>query len=81
MVASSVAGRMEGTVTKVHRPPLNSATLETIAGVARLKVPAERHEALTPAVQGILDLLDSFDRVALGETPPANAYSAKWDER
>ena len=58
-----------------------STTLKAIAGIARLKVPAERHQALTPAVQGIFDLLDGFDRVTLGETPPADAYGAKWDER
>jgi hypothetical protein len=75
-----LADRREGTLTKVERLPLNSATLEAIASVARLKVPAERHETLTSAAQGVFKLLGSFDRITLGETPPANTYSAKWDE-
>lgn len=68
-------------MSKVDRPPLNSATLQALAGVARLELPPGRHETLTTALQGVFSLFDGLDQVEIGETPPANAYDARWEAK
>ena len=64
---------------EIKRTPTSAGTLATLAGHARLELSPERAAALAPALDGVLDLLDSLDAVKLGETAPAFAYRAKWE--
>ena len=64
---------------EIKRTPTNAGTLTTLAGNARLELSPERAAALVPALNGVLELLDSLDEVKLGETAPAFAYRAKWE--
>jgi Asp-tRNA(Asn)/Glu-tRNA(Gln) amidotransferase C subunit len=66
-------------MSKVERAPLTSAKLQVMASAARLHVPEARQEALRSALDGIYALLDALDAVPVGETPPANAYDARWE--
>jgi Asp-tRNA(Asn)/Glu-tRNA(Gln) amidotransferase C subunit len=66
-------------MSKVERAPLTSATLQALAGAARLHVPEARREPVRSALDGIYALLDALDAVPVGETPPANAYDARWE--
>ena len=64
---------------EIKRTPTNAGTLTTLAGHARLALPPERASALAPALDEVLELLDSLDAIELGETAPAFAYRAKWE--
>ena len=66
---------------KVERAPLTSATLQALAEAARLNVPEARQEPVRTALDRIYALLDALDAVPVGETPPANAYDARWEVR
>ena len=66
-------------MSKVERAPLTGATLQALAGVARLNVPEARQEPVRSALDRIYALLDGLDAVPVGETPPANAYDARWE--
>lgn len=63
----------------VKRTPTDSDIVSVLAKHARLDLAPERAAELAPALDGILDLLDSLDDVKLGETAPAFAYRAKWE--
>jgi Asp-tRNA(Asn)/Glu-tRNA(Gln) amidotransferase C subunit len=65
-------------MTRVERVPLTSATLQALAGAARLRLPAARQEPVRSALERVYALLDALDSVPVGETPPANAYDARW---
>jgi Asp-tRNA(Asn)/Glu-tRNA(Gln) amidotransferase C subunit len=66
-------------MSKVERAPLTSATLQALAGVARLNVPEARREPVRSVLDRMYTLLDGLDAVPVGETPPANAYDARWE--
>jgi hypothetical protein len=66
-------------MSNVERPPLTNATLQALAGVARLNVPEARQEPVRSALERIYALLDGLDAVPVGETPPASAYDARWE--
>lgn len=61
------------------RTPTSADTVSAVAKHARLDITQERAAELAPALDGILELLDSLDAVELGETAPAFAYRAKWE--
>jgi Asp-tRNA(Asn)/Glu-tRNA(Gln) amidotransferase C subunit len=63
----------------VKRTPTDADVVSVLAKHARLQLTPERSAAVAPALDGILDLLDSLDEVKLGETGPAIAYRAKWE--
>ena len=58
--------------------PIEAADLSVLARAARLELADDRREAIAPALQGALALFDALDRVELGETPPVNAFDARW---
>jgi Asp-tRNA(Asn)/Glu-tRNA(Gln) amidotransferase C subunit len=68
-------------MSKVERAPLTDATLQALASAARLKLPEGRQEPVRSVLEGIYALLDGLDAVPVGETPPANAYDARWEVR
>lgn len=57
---------------------VTSEDLHALAKVARIELAAGRHEIVAPALSGVLALFDALDAVELGETPPTNAYDARW---
>lgn len=61
--------------------PLTGAELEALAKVARLDLGPDRHAITGPAFDGILQLFDALDAVEVGETPPTNAFDARWRNR
>lgn len=61
------------------RTPATADTVLAVARHARLEITDQRAAELAPALDGILELLDSLDAVELGETAPAFAYKAKWE--
>ena len=63
----------------IKRTPTSSDIVSVLAKHARLDLTPKRAADLAPALDGILDLLDSLDEVKLGETAPAFAYRAKWE--
>lgn len=63
----------------IERTPTNADVVEALARHARLDLKGERAAALAPALDGVLQLLDSLDQVELGEGAPAFAYRAKWE--
>jgi Asp-tRNA(Asn)/Glu-tRNA(Gln) amidotransferase C subunit len=58
--------------------PIEAAELSVLARAARLELAADRHEIVGPALNGVLQLFDALDRVEIGETPPTNAFDARW---
>jgi Asp-tRNA(Asn)/Glu-tRNA(Gln) amidotransferase C subunit len=64
----------------VKRSPTNAEIVSVVAKHARLNLSLERAGVVAPAMDGILELLDSLDGVELGETGPAIAYRAKWED-
>jgi Asp-tRNA(Asn)/Glu-tRNA(Gln) amidotransferase C subunit len=62
------------------RPPVDAATVITLARAARLQLSQARAEELAPTMDVVFGLLDRLDEVALGETAPAFGYQAKWAE-
>lgn len=58
--------------------PIEAAELSVLARAARLELAADRHAAVAPALDGVLQLFDTLDRVEIGETPPTNSFDARW---
>lgn len=52
---------------------------ESVAGVARLTVPADRTDAVRKSIETLYALIDRLDELDLGETPPATAFDARWE--
>lgn len=67
------------TMPDYKRSATDQDVLRVLAGHARLDLSADRAAAVVPALDGILQLLDSLDEVELGEGAPAFAYRAKWE--
>jgi Asp-tRNA(Asn)/Glu-tRNA(Gln) amidotransferase C subunit len=63
---------------ELKRTPVDPATVITLARAARLQLSQARAEELAPTMDVVFGLLERLDEVALGETPPAFAYQAKW---
>jgi hypothetical protein len=61
------------------RSPLGDEALDQLLAHARLDLSAERRTAAGPAVTMVLGLYDSLDEIAVGETPPASAFDARWE--
>lgn len=57
---------------------IEAADISMLAKAARLELKAERHGVVAPALDGVLRLFDALDAVDLGETPPTNAFDARW---
>lgn len=55
--------------------------LATLAKAARLPLDPGRREAVAGAVSMVLGQLEALDAVDLGETPPTNAFDARWRTR
>jgi len=62
------------------RPPIDAATIQRVAAMARYEIEEDRAVALAPAYQRVLESLDSLDTVELGETPPAAAFDPRWEQ-
>lgn len=63
------------------RSPLTGAMVRQAAAMARYDLSEARAAELAPHLQGMLQALDGLDAVDLGETPPANAFDARWGEK
>ena len=61
-----------------QRSPLGDEALDQLLAHARLDLSPERRAAAGPAVTMVLGLYDSLDEIAVGETPPAAAFDARW---
>jgi hypothetical protein len=61
------------------RSSLGDEALDQLLAHARLDLSTERRAATGPAVTMILGLYDSLDEIAVGETPPASAFDARWE--
>ncbi|SFT63655.1 hypothetical protein SAMN05660657_02105 [Geodermatophilus amargosae] len=61
------------------RSPLGDEALDQLLAHAGLDLGTERRAAAGPAVTMILGLYDSLDEIAVGETPPASAFDARWE--
>jgi Asp-tRNA(Asn)/Glu-tRNA(Gln) amidotransferase C subunit len=57
---------------------VSAADLIALTNVARIRFKDGRSEAVAPAFDGVLQLFDALDAVDVGETPPANAFDARW---
>lgn len=55
--------------------------IATLAKAARLPLAAARRRPVADAVSMVLGQLDALDAVDLGETPPTNAFDARWRTR
>jgi hypothetical protein len=60
---------------------MSADDLAALAEAAGLVLPADRRALVAPALSGVLAQLDLLDRVDLGETPPTNAFDARWRTR
>ena len=65
----------------MQRIPITTDEIATLAKAARLDLPTERQELLAETMAGIFELLDSLDSVDIGETAPAMAFHAKWEDQ
>lgn len=61
-----------------ERSPLGDEAFDQLLAHARLDLDPDRRTAAGPAVAMVLGLYDSLDEVAVGETPPATAFDARW---
>jgi hypothetical protein len=62
------------------RPPVDSQRLETAARLAGLELTSDRAQELLPAMSGVFAMLDALDAPGLGETAPAAAFQAQWED-
>jgi hypothetical protein len=62
----------------VERSPLGDEVFDQLLAHARLHLSPERRAAAGPALTMTLGLYDSLDGIAVGETPPATAFDARW---
>jgi hypothetical protein len=60
------------------RSPLGDEAFDQLLAHARLDLDAERRTAAGPAVTMVHGLYDDLDGIAVGETPPATAFDARW---
>jgi hypothetical protein len=65
-------------MARTPRSPLGDEVFDQLLAHARLDLPEERRTAARPAVTMVLGLYDSLDDVAVGETPPASGFDARW---
>ena len=64
-------------VLGVEDPNFAARALQSLPALRR-RLAADRHEIVGPALNGVLQLFDALDRVEIGETPPTNAFDARW---
>jgi hypothetical protein len=62
------------------RVPTDPKLLEAAARLADLPLSSERIAQLVPAMDGFFQLLDALHQCDPGETAPAFAFRAKWEE-
>lgn len=65
----------------MDRTPVTKQDIATLAKAARLDLPEDRTQLMAETMDDIFRMLDTLDGVALGETPPAFAFRAKWEGR
>jgi hypothetical protein len=63
------------------RVPTDPMLLQAAARIADLPLSAERIAQLVPAMDGFYQLLDALHQCDPGETAPAFAFRAKWEDR
>lgn len=63
----------------MERKAVTPQDIATLAKVTRLNLPQDRLQLQAETMNGIFQMLDALDGVALGETSPAIAYRAKWE--
>lgn len=56
-----------------------AVAIEQLSQIARLELDLERREIISPTLQGLYALIDTLDQFELGETPPAQAFDARWE--
>ncbi|GMA40604.1 hypothetical protein [Mobilicoccus caccae] len=61
------------------RPPLTAEPFAALTANARLELAPERTEQVAAMVDLANGLMDSLDRIPLGELPPASAFDARWE--
>ena len=69
-------GEMKG----LKRAPIKVETLEAASEIAHLNLSAERAAWIESTVDAIFELLDSLDKLELGETSPAFGFNPRWEE-
>jgi Asp-tRNA(Asn)/Glu-tRNA(Gln) amidotransferase C subunit len=62
-----------------ERLPVGEADLERLLALARLELTAERRQVVGPALDMIIALMDTFEDIDIGETPPATAFDPRWE--
>jgi len=62
------------------RKHLSAKQLQRLAPALRLDLDEHRARALRPLIRRIHEKFDALARLELGETAPATAYSARWEE-
>lgn len=60
------------------RPAISGERLKEMAANVRLELSDARAGELAPVAEQVFGLLDGLDEVALGDTPPAFAFDARW---
>ncbi len=60
---------------------ISPGDLAALTKAARIELSEGRAETIAPALDGILQLFDALDAVDVGETPPTNAFDARWRDR
>jgi hypothetical protein len=68
-------------IAMTKRVPADPALLEAAARLSDLPLSPERIRELVPAMDGFYAMLDALHATDLGETAPAIAFRAKWEER
>lgn len=68
-------------MSKPDPKQINAEDIAVLARVSRLDLPEKRHEKVALSLDGVLQLFDALDAVNVGETPPTNAFDARWRVR
>ena len=70
----------QGGMNMTERKPVTEADIEVMARMARLDLPAARRALQAETMNGIFQMLDALDDGNLGETAPAFAFRARWED-
>ncbi len=61
------------------RLSLAEGAIAHVSEFARLPLAEDRHDLIARTLDGVLSLTDTLDSIDVGETPPANAFDARWE--
>lgn len=64
----------------MSRQDFDDQSLLVLSGLANLDLPAERRQLLAPALNGVVQQFEAFERIDVGEMPPVHSFNPLWEK-